>query len=274
MGCVAAVKMMVGWGLRRRRKVLVRQISPNFTNAIAKYFGTGPKSIEQSQYAHDSFVAALQKHGLEVKILPGLEEYPDCCFVEDAGVVVNGSLIACNLGHPSRAGEVDSIKEALGESLEIIEMPDGANLDGGDVVFFDGTFIIGLSTRTNQKGVDFLESICHEKGFSTYVLDIPDTTLHLSTICSSPAPGLILTAEGHLTAEQFNGLTAEIIWIPNEESYAANTIGFEGNRIIISDGYPKTRELVEQRGFLVTTVDMEHIRAADGSLTCLKIFYE
>ena len=74
--------------------------------------------------------------------------------------------------------------------------------------------------------------------------------------------------------EQFDGLDAEIIWIPNNESYAANTIGFEDGSIIISDGYPITRKIIEEKGFSVTTVDMEHIRAADGSLTCLRIFYD
>ena len=42
---------------------------------------------------------------------------------------------------------------------------------------------------------------------------------------------------------------------------------------IISDGYPKTKEIMKKHGFDVTVVDMEHIRAADGSLTCLRIFY-
>jgi dimethylargininase len=66
----------------------------------------------------------------------------------------------------------------------------------------------------------------------------------------------------------------EVIWIPNEESYAANTIGFEDDRLIISAGYPETERILQSAGYQTRTVDMTHIRAADGSLTCCSIFYQ
>jgi dimethylargininase len=264
---------MVDWSHRRRRKALVRDISPNFTKAIANFFGTGPTDVDASKQAHANFVQALEENGLDVKILPSLVDYPDSCFVEDAAIVVDGAAVICNLGHASRVGESESLEAILSEELETITMPKGATLDGGDVVFFDDLFLVGLSTRSNQAGVDFFTSICEQRGFATFVLQIPSSTLHLSTICSSPAPGLLVTAEGHLNPEQFEGLNAEIIWVPNDESYAANTIGFESGCVIVSEGYPKTAKLLTQHGFSVTTVDMEHIRSADGSLTCLRIFY-
>ena len=264
---------MVDWGQRRRRKALVREISPQFTNAIANYFGNGPTDVALSKDVHAKYVSALEQHGLEVTTLPPLEQFPDSCFIEDAVVIVDGAAVMCNMGHQKRAGEVDSLREVLSKEMEIINMPKGATMDGGDVIFFDGTFLIGESSRTNKKGVEFISSVCHERGFDTFVIEIPTSTLHLSTICSSPAPKLIITAEGHLVPEQFDGLDAKIVWIPNKESYAANTIGFEDGSIIISDGYPETRKIIDDLGFSITTIDMEHIRSADGSLTCLRIFY-
>jgi len=253
---------------------MVRQISPNFTKALASYFGSGPTDLEASIKTHRKYVDALRENGLGVTILPSLAEHPDCCFVEDAAVIIGDAVVICNLGHPSRQGEAASVAEALSQHLETIVMPKRAKLDGGDVVFYDGYFLIGSSTRTNAAGVEFIENVCHDRGFKTFVFDIPSTTLHLSTICSSPAPGIIVTAEGHLRPEQFDGITAEIIWVPNEESYAANTIGFENGCVIISDGYPRTADLLTQHGFSVTTIDMEHIRCADGSLTCLRLFFK
>ena len=264
---------MVGWDKRRRRKALVREISPNFTNALANYFGNGPTNLDLSRDAHRKYVEALEKHGLDVLVLPPLEEFPDSCFVEDAAVVVDDCVVICNLGHHKRAGESESLKDVFVNELDIVLMPDGATLDGGDVIFFDDRFLIGKSSRTNEAGVKFFKGICKERGFDAFIIDIPASTLHLSTVCSSPAPNLLIAAEGHLRPEQFEGLDSEIIWIPNEESYAANIIGFEDGSVIISDGYPKTREIVEKKGFSITGVDMEHIREADGSLTCLRIFY-
>ena len=78
---IAAGKMMTDWDKRKRSAVLVREISPNFTKALANYFGTGPTNIDASIEAHNKYVKALEENGLEVTILPGLENHPDCCFV-------------------------------------------------------------------------------------------------------------------------------------------------------------------------------------------------
>ena len=135
-------------------------------------------------------------------ILPGLDEHPDCCFVEDTAVMVDGKAIIPNMGHHSREGEQVAVAEHLSSSAEIIKMPEGATLDGGDVVFFDDRYLIGVSTRTNKEGADFLASHVREDDFDCEFIDIPSSTLHLTTVCSSPRPGLIIAAEGHLTASQ------------------------------------------------------------------------
>ena len=46
-----------------------------------------------------------------------------------------------------------------------------------------------------------------------------------------------------------------------------------GGSVIISADYPETQRVLEEAGFTTTSVDMAHIRAADGSLTCCSIFY-
>ena len=267
---------MGDWSRRCRSKALVREISPRFTDALAHYFGNGPTDLAASELAHQQYVAALIDHGVEVRTLPGTPDHPDCCFIEDTAVVIDGTVVICNMGHPSREGEVEVVRDALNGHLEVVRMPKGAKLDGGDVLFFDDLFLVGRSVRSNAAGVDFLTSVIHDRGFEAAVIDVPESTLHLSTICSSPAPGLIITAEGHLTPEQLAPLEAEgneVLWTPNEESYGANTIGFEGDRVIVSSDYPATSAALEERGFTLTEVDMEHIRAGDGSLTCLRLFY-
>ena len=103
-------------------------------------------------------------------------------------------------------------------------------------------------------------------------IKIPDSTLHLTTVCSSPREGTIVAAEGHLSESQIGHLAEEILWVPNSDSYAANTIGYSGDRVIIADGYATTRQVMLDAGFSITSVDMDAIREADGSLTCLSVF--
>jgi dimethylargininase len=269
--------MVVDWSRRKRARAVARRISPNFKDAIANFFGSGPTDVAASQAAHDDYVAALREHGIEVDILPGLDGHPDCAFVEDTAVVVDGVAVIPRMGHPSREGEQVAVKALLGEHLDIVEMPEGAKMDGGDVVFLDDRYLVGLSTRTNKAGAAFFRQVAARSGYGVMEFEIPASTLHLTTVCSSPRPGVLVAAEGHLTSALLKPLAddgVEVIWVPNEESYAANMIGFEGGRVIISANYPETARILQSAGYHTRAVDMAHIRAADGSLTCCSIFYQ
>ena len=83
---------------------------------------------------------------------------------------------------------------------------------------------------------------------------------------------MLLAAEGHLTPSQIEPLAENVIWVPNEETYAANTIGYRGDRVIVADGFSFTRQALLDEGFRLTSVDMNEIMQADGSLTCLSVF--
>ncbi len=264
------------WSHRKRARAVVREVSSNFNLALSSYFGTNSPEPVSARKAHANYVTALREQGVDVTMLPSLDEHPDCTFVEDTAVVVGDAVVIPFMGHPTREGEQVAIRELLGGCLEVIQMPEGTTMDGGAVVFFDDRFLLGRSTRTNNAGISFFEGVAHERGFGTMVFDIPDSTLHLTTVCSSPKPGVLVAAEGHLTPEQFAPLVAdgvELLWVPNEESYAANVIGFESGVVIISADYPETRRVLEGAGFVTRSVDMSHIRAADGSLTCCSIFF-
>ena len=255
---------------RSRGRALTREVSPDFVEAVSEYFTTKTPNYEAARGSQEAYFAALRAHGSEVVVLPPLEGFPDCSFTEDTAVILDDSVVIPNLGHPSRNGEQDSIAEFLADDFEIHSMPAGATLDGGDVVFYDDRFLVGVSTRTNQEGADFLSEHARKVGMDVQLFKVPKTTLHLTTVCSSPRPGTIVAAEGHLKKEDLS-FAEEVIWIPEEEGYAANTIAY-GDRIIMADGYKKTRRLLMDAGFSITAIDMSEFREVDASLTCLSVF--
>lgn len=257
---------------RSRKSAVVRSISSNFSNALSSYFGTKTPSYEAAVGSHTAYVTALRAHGTEVTVLPDLTEFPDSCFVEDTAVMIDGKAIIPNMGHPSREGEQKAVLEHMSNFADIIQMPKGATLDGGDVVFYDDRYLIGRSTRTNKEGGDFLASHIKKDGYDAEFIEVPDSTLHLTTVCSSPREGTIIAAEGHLKESQLSTFAEEIIWIPNQESYASNTIGYSNDRLIIAAGFSKTKNILQNEGFRLMSVDMAPIMQADGSLTCLSVY--
>ena len=255
---------------RTRGRALTREVSPRYAEAVSSYFNTRMPDYEAARGAQQAYFAALRAHGSEVITLPPLEDFPDCSFTEDTAVILEDKAVIPNLGHPSRDGEKEPVADFLADDFEISRMPAGATLDGGDVVFYDDRFLVGLSTRTNREGADFLTEHAKEVGMEVQLFSVPASTLHLTTVCSSPRPGTVVAAEGHLPEADLS-FAEEVIWIPEEEGYAANTIAY-GDRLIMAEGYQRTRKLMLDAGFSISTVEMSEFREVDASLTCLSVF--
>ena len=257
---------------RTKPSAIVREISRDYDKALSTYFGTTTPDVATARGSHSAYIAALRAHGTEVEVLPELRGYPDCCFVEDAAVILEDTAIILAPGHPSRSGEVDSIAEYLSKSMEIVRLGGGGRVDGGDVVFLDDTFVIGKSTRTDVAGIEALTKHMKALDFNVNVMDVPSSTLHLTTMCSSPRPGTLVYSERDLRPESLRAYVDDLIPVPADEAYAANTLGYPGDRIIVAAGYPETRKRRLASGFSITSVDTEPIKQADGALTGLSVF--
>tara|TARA_Y100000994_G_scaffold224745_1_gene206628 strand:- start:5716 stop:6489 length:774 start_codon:yes stop_codon:yes gene_type:complete len=257
----------------------MRAVPESFSNALASYFGSGPTDISLARTQHAAYVQALLDIGLEVTILPADNNHPDCVFVEDQAIVIDGHVLLPVPGHPSRVAEQPPISDFLSRQLngfQICGMFGDARMDGGDILRLGDIFFVGLSERTNKQGIETLRSLLDHLGHELRIINIPtEKALHLTSISSTPTDSIILTAEGYLTPEDFGELPegCEIIVIPEEEVYGCNTIGFEDGRVLVPGGYPTVVEILEQKGLTPILLDMGQIREADGSITCCSLFY-
>ena len=264
--------------LDQKRRALVRDVPASFTNALARYFGTGPTDVELARQQQRAYIKALEDNGVSVHRLPADENHPDCMFVEDQAVVVDGHMLLPTPGHPSRVAEQPPIAEFLMAALEGVQtctMGGEARMDGGDIIRLGDLFFVGRSSRTNDLGITSLRSLLDFFGHELRVIDIPEHALHLTSMSSTPTDDLILAPEGYLTPEDFGDLPegCEILWMPGEEVYGCNTIGLPNGKVLMAEGYPAVKAALQARGLDLIEVDMSEIRAADGSLTCCSIFY-
>ncbi|MDP6865859.1 MAG: arginine deiminase family protein [Candidatus Poseidoniaceae archaeon] len=263
----------------QKQRVLMRAVPESFSKALASFFGSGPTDISLAKTQHSAYVQALLDCGLEVTILPADENHPDCIFVEDQAIVIDGHVLLPVPGHPSRVAEQPPIADFLSRQLngfQVCGMFGDARMDGGDILRLGNIFFVGLSERTNKQGIETLRSLLDHLGHELRIINIPtEKALHLTSISSTPTDSIILTAEGYLTPEDFGELPegCEIIVIPEEEVYGCNTIGFEDGRVLVPEGYPTVVEILEQKGLTPILLDMGQIREADGSITCCSLFY-
>ncbi|OIR23638.1 MAG: hypothetical protein BEU00_00145 [Marine Group III euryarchaeote CG-Epi3] len=253
-------------------KAIVRKVSSSFEKALAKYFGSGPTDLNEAIRQHDAYVNKLVEFGLSVKVIDSHSKYPDCCFVEDHAIVAGNSALLTNAGHDSRLGERKEIEETLNDDLNLEYMSEGARMDGGDVLRFGDTFLVGHSKRTNRKGIEDLEEFLKKRGYGLHVIEVPSESLHLISVCTSPISGKLLAPFGWFKESEFPS-DSEILWVPQNEAYAANILPF-GNKVMMAKGYPSTFKILQDLNLEIHEMEMSQFREADGSLTCLSVLYD
>ena len=131
--------------------VIVRRPGKSLCDGITSAPELGQPIYERAIEEHDDYIEALKKCGVEVTVLPALEQYPDSCFVEDPAVITRMGAIITNPGASTRNGEKDEIEPTIrqffdDEHVKHIEAP--GTLDGGDVMMVGVLFYVGRSSRT------------------------------------------------------------------------------------------------------------------------------
>jgi dimethylargininase len=249
----------------RYKRAIVRGVPDSFDDCI-KPHGGGPIDINLAREQHAHYCTTLETLGLELIRLDPDDRFPDSCFVEDTAVAGRGWAVVCHMGASSRRGEEAAVGALLsGLRLHRLEPP--ATLDGGDVIFDDDKLYVGVTGRTNDAAVRWLRNVLSAEGVE--VVPVPVSgVLHLKSDCTRVAPGLFLMSDSLEGAEPF--ARHDKLVVPQEESYAANCLSANGT-VIVSEGFPRTRELIESRGFPTRTLAMTEFRKAGGSLTCLSL---
>ena len=256
-------------GGRRCTRAIVRGVPDTFDRCIKPHGVNDSIDIGLAREQHAAYCAVLEELGLELIRLDADDRYPDCCFVEDTVVVAGETAVVCEMGAQSRRGEEAAVANALsrGRLRRLHRLRPPATMDGGDAIYDGGRLIVGLSERTNREAVRQCEGALADLGIE--VVSVPVTGfLHLKSACTPVAPGV------YLVAESFAGINAiapsETLAVPGEETYAANCLSVNG-AVVVSDGFPLTREMIQSRGFTTRTLSMTEFRKAGGSLTCLSV---
>ena len=261
-----------------KKNIIVRRPPRSFANALTtSQFTNGEKpDYELALKQHNKYVNTFKNLGLNVTVLEAKEEYPDCCFVEDQALIIDNHVFFPITGAPSRRGEQKTIVETISPYMKSIHWcQEPGRIDGGDVVRVGDIFYIGKSNRSNDEGISQFQEFLTKLEFESYIVNVPDYSLHLTTLCSSPNSNLLLIPESTKDDLVFENLpdSVEIIIIPDNETYGCNTIGIE-DKVIISEGYSTVKNILIEKGMEIIELPMSEFRAVDGSLTCLSLFYQ
>lgn len=281
--------------LRQYSTALMRGVSSNLPNALSSN-RIAPQEIDMktAMQQHDAYYELLQSIVPKIIHLEASDEYPDCVFIEDTAVAVDNKVVITNIGAHSRKGEVDTVQECLQKmNLDVhdmrIEANTSATCDGGDVLYpvhWDGStklggrqIFVGISSRTNQEGFEYLCRVFHElEVIPVQMTNICDA-LHLKSLTTHLDHSTLIMPTGKCGDQLIQAMKAiekgyTIVRLPDVK--ACNIVSVNGHVIAQKFISKESKvilesEVVTKRGMTLHYLDSSEFAKCDGALTCKSI---
>lgn len=249
---------------------ITREVSPSITNCEVLFQARDPIDVGRAIAQHQTYEECLAKAALEVVSLPAEPHLPDSVFVEDAAVVFDEIAVVPNMGAISRRPEAQILAKTLKRYRPLKFLAEPATLDGGDVLRAGRRIFVGLSQRTNQAGFEQLRHLLRVYDYDVRPVEVK-TCLHLKSACSYLGNNTILANRDWVDPAPLSGF--QFFDLPKSEPAGANVL-LINDLLIMPASFPRTRALLEEKGYRVQAVDVSELQKAEAGVTCCSLIFE
>jgi N-dimethylarginine dimethylaminohydrolase len=272
----------------RLTKVLMRRPGKSLLAADAGRWHYGPTFDAEKAIAQYGYFATLvEKSGAAITwIEDNGDGLADSMFTQDPSFVTDHGAVILRMGKALRLPEGDLHEAAYRKAgvpiLGRLTAP--GTVESGDCVWLDKTTLcVGRGVRSNQAGIDQLSEILKPLGVTVLGFDLPlwqgeEACLHLMSVISPLADDLALVHAPLLPATFYlllkeRGIT--LVVAPEDEFAASsglnlNVLPTSPRKVIMVEGFPKTRAAMEAAGCEVETFEADALCiACEGGPTCL-----
>lgn len=251
---------------------ITRGISDALGRCELTHLDRVPIDLERARAQHEAYESALRAAGYAVTTLPASPDHPDCVFVEDAAIAFDEVAVMARPGAASRRGELDAIAAALLQHRTLSSISEPGTLDGGDVLVLGRDVYVGLSTRSNQSGIDQLRVILEPFAYTVTGIEVKGC-LHLKSAATAIDEGRALVNSEMINTALLRGI--ECFEVDPSEPMAANLVALpmanEPRTVLHGSAYPRTGARLFAAGLNVVKVPADELAKAEGALSCCSI---
>jgi len=251
-------------------KALTRGVSKNLGGCELTFRKREDIDLTKARHQLRAYCDLLRRWGIDVVGMRGSSLYPDCCFVQDTAVVLDEVCVVASMGASSRRGEISEIEKCLMRYRKVVRIALPATLDGGDVVQLGKRLFVGLSTRTNGRGIDAFVNIVEPLGYKVVPV-VVNGGLHLTTGCGVVNDETVILNPRWVDASAFKNLRQ--LHVSEDETWAANTIRVD-DAVCVEANAPRTLDMIQPYVPTIETLDISEFRKAEGSLSCLSLIFK
>jgi dimethylargininase len=246
---------------------LTRALSPRISECELTYLDREPIDYVRAAAQHEAYERLLEKHGCTLVHADPAPEYPDGVFVEDAAIVVDEVAVITRPGAESRRGETDSVAKVLARYRPLLQIEAPATIDGGDVLRAGRKLFVGRGQRTNNEGIAQLRNCLAPFGYEVIATAFRGC-LHLKSAATMLDERTLLFNPDWVDA--IDGF--EMIAVDSAEPFAANVLRL-GDLVIAGAEHPRTRTVLERRGYRVEVSATSELMKAEAGVTCCSVVF-
>jgi dimethylargininase len=246
---------------------LTRGVSPRIAECEVTFIERQVIDYSRAVKQHSQYQQLLRNLGAKVIELPSDERCPDCCFLEDTALVLNEVAVVTRPGSDVRRREVESVAPAIMKFRDTVRIDAPGTLEAGDVLRLGRKLFVGISTRTNQRGMEMLRAATQTYGYEVVGIAMK-RALHLKSVCTAIDDDTVLADKRYFDSAEISKY--KLIEVPAEESIAANVLRINGV-VCMHAGFHRTADLLQNNGFDVRTLDISEFLKAEAGLTCMSI---
>ena len=248
---------------------LTREVSASINRCELSFHSRQPIDLEKARSQHKAYQDCLVGVGLQVVSLAAEPDLQDSVFVEDPALVLDEVAIILNLGVSSRKPESKSLAAALSRYRPLKYLTWLATAEGGDILRIGRLLFVGLSKRTEREAAEQLQHLLRSYGYTVHPVTVK-SCLHLKSACSYLGRTSLLVNESWIDTTPLSSFS--LIEVDEEEPAAANVLTL-GESVIMPASFPKTRRILEERGFQVQTIDVSELQKAEAGVTCCSLIF-
>ncbi|HEV7502007.1 MAG TPA: dimethylargininase [Vicinamibacteria bacterium] len=249
---------------------MTRGVSPAIARCELTFRAREPIDFERAQNQHRAYQGLLRDLGLDVREIAADPDLPDCCFVEDAAIVLDDVAIVTSSGAPSRRPEADAVAAALSPFRQVIRMSPPDHLDGGDVLTLGRRLFVGISRRSGPAGIAALATAVQPFDYEVTPVRVHGC-LHLKSAITAASESALLVNPEWIDVAPFEEF--DLLDVADGEADAANVLRV-GNTVIAAEGFPRTADRLRDQGIDVRTVDVSEFLKAEAGVTCKSLVFD